>query len=80
MVVEKVRPAQIFTPRNPDVNHDMYVHRARHEKTLLRWLEGSMHGFIFGESGNGKTWLYKNVFTEQRVNYKIANCSLSSRI
>lgn len=77
MTVERVRPAQVFTPRNSDVNHDMYIHRARHEKSLLRWLEGSMHGFIFGESGNGKTWLYKNVFREQRVNYKMANCTLA---
>lgn len=77
MAATKRRPAQVFTPRRSEVNQDMYIHRGRHEKILLRWLEGSMHGFIFGESGNGKTWLYKNVFTEQRVNYRVANCTLS---
>jgi hypothetical protein len=70
-------PSQVFTPRSAEVNTDMYIHRSLHEKRLLRWIEGTMHGFIFGESGNGKTWLYKNLFTEHRVNYKVANCTLA---
>lgn len=76
--MEVINPAQVFTPRRSDVNSDMYVHRFDHEKKLSRWLDSSMHGFIFGESGNGKTWLYKNVFNEREVEFVVANCAVAS--
>jgi hypothetical protein len=72
------KPTEVFTPRQAEVNNDIYIHRAKHEKSLIRWLDNTMHGFIFGESGNGKTWLYKKVFSEHRINYKIANCTLAA--
>lgn len=72
------RPNEVFTPRQAEVNMDMYVHRPDHEKKLRRWLDEAMHGFIFGESGSGKTWLYKSFFALHRVNYKVANCALAS--
>lgn len=71
-------PNTVFTPRSADVNEQMYIRRTRHEKSLIRWLRENMHGFIFGESGSGKTWLYKNIFHEHQVNYKIANCTLAA--
>lgn len=74
----KKEASDIFTPRQSEVNNDMYIHRSRNEKSIVRWLKESMHGFIFGESGNGKTWLYKKVFDENQVNYVIANCTLAS--
>jgi ABC-type ATPase involved in cell division len=70
---------EIFTPRNPDVNSKMYVSRPDLEKCLYRSIEGSMHSFLFGESGNGKSWLYKKVFSEKNINYVVANCANASR-
>lgn len=58
--MKRKEPHEVFTPRQSEVNLDMYVHRPYHEKMLKRWLKETMHGFIFGESGSGKTWLYKN--------------------
>lgn len=72
------KPTDVFTPRQAEVNNDIYIHREKHEKSLIRWLDNTMHGFIFGESGNGKTWLYKKVFSEHGINYKIANCTLAA--
>lgn len=68
----------VFTPRNPTVNSDMYVERKELEKELNRSINGSMHSFLFGESGNGKSWLYKKVFNEKKVNYVVANCASAS--
>lgn len=75
---QKREASDVFTPRNSEVNNEMYVHRIKHEKSLARWLKESMHGFIFGESGNGKTWLYKKVFDENDIKYVVANCTLAS--
>lgn len=76
--IETKKPNEVFTPRQSEVNVDMYVSRPYHEKMLRRWLDETMHGFIFGESGSGKTWLYKNFFSLLRVNYKVANCALAA--
>ena len=70
--------SEVFTPRNPQVNEDMYVQRESLEKELTRSVMGSMHSFLFGESGNGKSWLYKKVFKEINVNYAVANCARAS--
>lgn len=70
---------QVFTPRSSSVNNDMYVERPRHEKMLYRSVLGSMHSFLFGESGSGKTWLYKKVFSDNGINFCIANCANASR-
>ncbi len=71
---------EVFTPRNPDVNADMYIERSGLEKDLYRSIFGSMHSFLFGESGNGKSWMYKKVFSEKNVNYVVANCANASRL
>jgi len=75
--MKRKEPHEVFTPRQSEVNLDMYVHRPYHEKMLKRWLKETMHGFIFGESGSGKTWLYKNFFDQEKINYRTANCTLS---
>jgi type IV secretory pathway VirB4 component len=49
---------EVFTPRKSDVNSEMYVARPIHEKSLSRALKRDSHTLIFGESGNGKSWLY----------------------
>ena len=71
--------SEVFTPRNAEVNLRMYVPRIRLETALLDSLQGSMHTLIFGESGNGKSWLYKKVLEQSQIPYAIANCGSASR-
>ena len=71
---------EVFTPRKSDVNADMYVHRPAHEKSLSRALRRDSHTLVFGESGNGKSWLYKKVLKAEGINYIVANCANASRI
>lgn len=70
---------EVFTPRKSDVNSNMYVHRPAHEKSLSRALRRDSHTLIFGESGNGKSWLYKKVLESEGINYVVANCANASR-
>lgn len=77
-----VRPEikDVFTPRKSSVNSDMYVERKDLEEELLESVEGHMHSMLFGESGNGKSWLYKHVFKKNNVTYKVANCGNMARL
>jgi ABC-type lipoprotein export system ATPase subunit len=50
---------EVFKPRNHEVNDRIYVHRPDLEKSLELGLSGSLHTVIYGESGSGKSWLYK---------------------
>lgn len=70
---------EVFTPRSSNVNLKIYVPRLDLETALLRSVEGSMHSLLFGESGNGKSWLYKKVLNENNIQYRIANCANASR-
>lgn len=71
---------EVFTPRRSEVNADMYVERPLHEKDLSRALKRDSHTLVFGESGNGKSWLYKKVLEAEGINYVVANCANASRI
>lgn len=71
--------SDVFTPRNSEVNLRMYVPRVRLESALVDSLQGSMHTLIFGESGNGKSWLYKKVLDQENLPYAVANCGSASR-
>jgi hypothetical protein len=71
--------SEVFTPRNQSVNAEMYIERGAHEKNLYRSVKGSMHSFLSGESGSGKSWLYKKVFSEKNINFKAVNCANASR-
>lgn len=70
----------VFTPRSSNVNLKTYVPRLALERSLLRSVQGSMHSVLFGESGNGKSWLYKKVLDQHGYHYKIANCANASRL
>lgn len=70
----------VFTPRNRLVNNEMYVKRPDLEKNLLRALNGHMHVMLFGESGNGKSWLYKHVLQQKELQYYSANCGSAARV
>ncbi|WP_448249857.1 AAA family ATPase [Thalassotalea agariperforans] len=71
---------EVFTPRQSEVNDSMYVERPQHEKALRRAINRNSHSLIFGESGNGKSWLYKKVLSENSIPHVIANCANASRL
>lgn len=71
---------EVFTPRRSEVNVNMYVHRPRLELELSRAFKRNSHTLIFGESGNGKSWLYKKVLEDDGVTYVTVNCANAARI
>lgn len=70
----------VFTPRNKEVNDKMYVSRPGLETALRRSIKGSMNSLLFGESGNGKSWLYKHVFSEDKTPYIVINSGNIARM
>lgn len=70
---------EVFTPRRTDVNREVYVERPDLEKELRRALGGSLHTIIFGESGCGKSWLYKKVIADLGAYSLSANCANALR-
>lgn len=76
----KKKVSEVFTPRRADVNHAMYVKRPELEKELGRALDGTQHLLLYGESGNGKSWLYKNFLENKKVCNVTANCGNASRL
>lgn len=79
-MTERKEITSVFTPRQSDVNADMYVKRPLHEKVLERALKRNSHTLIFGDSGNGKSWLYKKVLARNSIPYVVANCANASRL
>lgn len=71
---------EVFTPRSSKVNLKTYVPRLVLERALLRSIQGSMHSLLFGESGNGKSWMYKKVLEQNSIPYVVANCANASRL
>lgn len=76
--LEKIH--EVFTPRRDDVNDLMYAHRPKHESSLARALSRNTHMLIYGDSGNGKSWLYRKVLDEKGMPYVSANCANANRI
>jgi len=70
---------EVFTPRKSTINEKMYVSGPELEKKLYRSVKGSMHTFLFGESGNGKSWLYKHVLNQHNIPYIVVNGGNVSR-
>jgi hypothetical protein len=71
--------SDVFTPRTTTVNLKTYVPRSELELALSRSIQGSLHSVLFGESGNGKSWLYRKVFEGNGYHYKVANCANACR-
>ena len=66
-------PNEVFTPRSHDLNQRTYAERPTLEKRIRRGLAGHKYMIVHGESGNGKTWLYKQVLQAERMPYQVIN-------
>ena len=75
-----MKPEDVFTPRSAHVNEAMYVTRTAHEESLVSALRGRLHIVIHGESGSGKSWLYKKVLDDENACYVVANLANASRL
>ncbi|SHH37986.1 AAA domain-containing protein [Cognatiyoonia sediminum] len=64
-----VRPEDVFTPRSATVNKSMYVDRPEYERELKYALRSGYHLIVYGDSGCGKSWLYKKTFDNEGVDY-----------
>lgn len=80
MFTNPMKPENVFTPRSAEVNEEMYVSRPHLEKALITGLRGHLHLLIHGESGTGKSWLYKQTFQKDSVNFIVANLANASRL
>jgi len=76
---KNARPADVFTPRAAKVNQSMYIDRSELESELKNHALGTRHLIVHGESGNGKTWLYKKVFSDMELPYTVVNLANASR-
>lgn len=72
-------PEDVFTPRSSSVNTEMYVRRSSIEVAFGRAFAGNRHLIVHGESGSGKSWLYKNYFRENEIFYVAANLANAAR-
>lgn len=77
---KRMRANEVFTPRSAKINPLMYVDRPLLQKSLKRAVDDNMHILLFGESGNGKSWLYKKVLEDEEIPYLVANCSNAARL
>lgn len=66
---------EVFTPRGGTVNRDMYIERRDIEKELRLALDGSLNIVVHGDSGAGKSWLYKKVLGDISAVYDTVNCT-----
>ena len=79
MRIRPRKPEEVFTPRSADVNKQMYVNRPDLEDELIRAIRIGKHIIIFGESGSGKSWLYKEVLGNSGINYIVINLANAAR-
>lgn len=73
MFANRMQPEKIFTPKGKYVNELMYVHRDELERAFIKALRKPKHIIIHGESGCGKTWLYKKIFAQRKIKYEVLN-------
>lgn len=75
-----VKPEDVFTPRSAEVNSNMYISRPALEAAISAALRRNLHMLIHGESGTGKSWLYKSSLIKLGVPYLVANLANASRL
>lgn len=80
MLKKKKEIKKVFTPRNDVVNKKMYIHRKELELELKRKVNGFKHVIMYGESGCGKSWLYKKVLSDEKIGYSMVNLANAKRL
>lgn len=70
------KPEDVFTPRKP-LNEKMYAARRTLETKFDRAIRGSQHIAVFGDSGNGKTWLYQKVLKDKKCPYILVDLAIA---
>lgn len=75
----KQRPQDVFTPRAHSVNPAMYISRPDLETALTNGLRGAKQIVVHGESGSGKSWLYKRVLSQLSYEWLVADLANASR-
>jgi hypothetical protein len=73
MARSEKKPADVFTPRGALPNPEMYIPRPELEADLKQALTINTNVIIRGDSGCGKSWLYKKVLDELEAAYAIIN-------
>ncbi len=66
-------PTEVFTPRGALPNPEMYIPRPDLETDLKQALTINTNVLIRGDSGCGKSWLYKKVLGDLDAAYAIVN-------
>lgn len=79
MSSELPRINEVFTPRSAIVNTAMYIDRPAHQRELKRAIEGSLHAILCGESGGGKSWLYRHLSAVEKWKTFYANAGNAAR-
>jgi Cdc6-like AAA superfamily ATPase len=80
MANNQIGPEAVWTPRRSEVNSAMYVERPEIEKQLERFLRQNTNILIHGESGSGKSWLYRSVLDKLRAKLAVGNLANASRL
>ncbi len=75
-----LKAVDVFMPRSAEVNPVLYIPRPELETELKEALSETQHILIHGESGNGKSWLYKRVFRDEKVFHVVVNLVQASRL
>ena len=76
---KRFSPHEVFTPRAPIVNDDMYIGRPHLERGIHRAFQSGLNLIIHGESGSGKTWLYKKALTALEIPFYALNMANAHR-
>lgn len=71
MLFGRSKPKDVFTPRAPRVNQKMYIARVEQERAVKRALDSNYCIVIYGDSGCGKSWLYRKVFADLGVSFSV---------
>lgn len=79
-MTNRPRPEEVFTPRASTVNEEMYVNRAILESALTKALRKNLHILMHGQSGTGKSWLYKRTLESLNLPFVVANLANASRL
>ena len=75
---KRKKPTEVFVPRSPKIVDDVYIPRRKLEAQLTRAIEGTKNVLMKGQSGCGKSWLYKKVFKDEKIKFLVVDLSDAS--